>query len=296
MKVRFSILHYGNPQITIDCIDSILALNTKNLASITIVDNGAPAEGTEVLKKKYKNNPLTDILISNKNLGFAKGNNLGFEHEKRRSKSDLIVVMNNDIVIEDREFIEKCLISYQKNKFDLAGPDIINLEKEHQNPFRKSIFSLEEVKRRIKIKRIFLLYYKMKKYIPLFEKIKILENRFEKQTTNRLSDMNYKAFQEGIVLQGACIIYGPNYIKNEDWAFYPETFMYGEEDILAYYCKTKGYKMVYEPALKIYHLDGASTKKEYIDQIDKNIFFNKNVLESTKILKEKMIKDGEMKK
>ena len=51
-----------------------------------------------------------------------------------------------------------------------------------------------------------------------------------------LDDLNYKF---NIVPHGAFIIYKRSYILNEEFVFVPGTFLYCEEDLLAWYIKQK---------------------------------------------------------
>jgi GT2 family glycosyltransferase len=60
--------------------------------------------------------------------------------------------------------------------------------------------------------------------------------------------------------------------------------MYCEEDILAYLCYKKGWKILYSPSMAICHAECASTKEVYNTSIDKEIFQSSNIVKSLKIL------------
>ena len=55
-----------------------------------------------------------------------------------------------------------------------------------------------------------------------------------------------------------CNIY-KKWIRNEDIAFIPDTFMYHEEDILYEYIINKKYKTIYNHDLSVIHLEDVST-------------------------------------
>lgn len=63
-----------------------------------------------------------DIVISKKNEGFARGNNLGIKKAVNDYCSDLIIVSNNDIEIPDTEFMQKVIQVYKRTYFDVMGP------------------------------------------------------------------------------------------------------------------------------------------------------------------------------
>ena len=48
-------------------------------------------------------------------------------------------------------------------------------------------------------------------------------------------------------------------MDTRDYAFYPETFLYFEEDILHLQCQQQGLKMIYSPLLTVEHLEDVST-------------------------------------
>ena len=141
MNIVFSILHYKEYETTSNCIDSILKLIVpKNLnLKIVIVEN--PIENNisgKMLNLKYEGNKNIIFLRNSKNGGFAEGNNLGYSYAKKNLNPDIFIALNNDILIEDKFFIEK-MINVEKN-CDIIAPKILNLENINQNPFRKKSF------------------------------------------------------------------------------------------------------------------------------------------------------------
>lgn len=288
MRASFVILHYMTIQDTQKCIDSIITTIEYDNYSIVVVDNGSTNSSGAELEKAYAENEKIKIIILKENLGFAKGNNLGYQYAKKKEKAELIIILNSDTIINDSKFINKILESYKNDKFYILGPDIITLEGEHQNPLRNRRLTKREVEKRIFNKTIFLIYYKLKKILRVGDNFNVLEKLFEKTSQKIRLNVQYKKFREDVVLQGACLIYSYDYIKNEENAFVSDTFMYGEEDLLAHFCSVMHYKMVYNPKIRIVHMDGSSTKKTCKNTLDKNIFFTKYTLEGAKILLNKM--------
>ncbi len=61
---------------------------------IIVVDNGSEPEQASVLRARF---PEAAVLRSDRNLGFAGGNNLGISH----AEGDYILLLNNDAYVED---------------------------------------------------------------------------------------------------------------------------------------------------------------------------------------------------
>lgn len=86
-EFAFVILHYMAKQETIDCVASILKKTKAEpmKVSIVIVDN-ASANGTgRELQQLYQGAENIYVILNPENLGFARGNNVGFEFAKKHS-------------------------------------------------------------------------------------------------------------------------------------------------------------------------------------------------------------------
>ena len=284
-KVAFVILHYNVPETTRQCVASVRALKCRVIKKIVIVDNGSPDGSGRILAADYAKDPDITVILTEKNLGFAKGNNVGYQYAREQLGADLIIVTNNDILFLQKDFISKleCL------QAEVVGPDIVTRSDEHQNPFREAAYTLPDIRRVMRNKRVFLLYFYLKKYLHLEQRIYILENMFEKKSKRRRASIDWEKCQYDIVLQGACLVFMPGFVKNELCAFCPDTFMYGEEDILSFICQKKGYKMMYCPEIQVLHLEGKATKERFRKSVEKEIFIYKHTLMSLKILKRMLI-------
>ena len=100
--------------------------------------------------------------------------------------------------------------------------------------------------------------------------------------SNRVSLIN--KIRKNVVLQGACIIFSPLYIKENDIAFEELTFMYCEEDLLELKCKKNNWLMVYDPSIKILHAEQVATKFTYPNIVEKKIFVSENIQKALKIV------------
>lgn len=292
--IAFVVLHYNVPDITRRCVASIRELDSNVKKKIVIVDNASPDGSGMLLQKEYLQDPDIKVLLNEKNEGFAKGNNTGYRYAREEWEADCIVIINNDIIFEQKDFIlevEKDISSWEKERVGVIGPDIVTVAQQHQNPFRERPYEIKDVKTAIRNKRIFLLYFHLKKILHLDHKIFILENLFEKRSEKRRNTIRYSGQQYGVVLQGACLIFSPLFVRKEKNAFCPDTFLYGEEDILSFQCRKREYQMLYWPSVSVRHLEGRATEERYSQPVKKSIFIYRNTLKSLGILKKMMESD-----
>lgn len=284
------ILHYKTIDDTIECVDSILKTQNRIDQNIIIVDNGSGDNTGIELKNKYLNNKKIKIILSEKNLGFANGNNLGYE-EAKKLNPDFIAVINNDMILEQDDFIGKVYEKFEKTTFYILGPDIISIyDKEHQNPQRNKRITEKALTKNI-FKLIFLYMLNIFFIEDLFWKVfKVIK----KNKLNKTNE-NWKLEKENIQLHGSCLIFSSLFIKKNSNAFYNKTFMFMEEDILYYLAMKLGYKTVYTPEIKIYHKEDSATNFVYKSNRKKRQFIYRNTIKSSFVLKNIMKNKVEIK-
>ncbi len=95
-KVSIVILSYGDPELTKAALSSLYERGPSypNL-EIIIVDNGSPPDAVLDIRKFLDRYPNVSMIENGKNLGFAKGNNVGLE----AATGEYIMLLNNDTVV-----------------------------------------------------------------------------------------------------------------------------------------------------------------------------------------------------
>lgn len=274
MNFCFVILHYRTSNDTIECIKSIQKLEGDY--KIVIVDNASQNGSIERGEALFANNDEIVIIKNTKNLGFAAGNNIGYAYARTQIKADMIAVLNNDIVIKQKDFINRIFELYRNSQFHIAGPDIVSLvDGHHQSPVVEKINSISKANKELFKYRILRIINK----IGLYE----LMTRQPKKELNRISVADPMRYQENVILHGSFVIFSPLYVSEEECAFRPDTFMYMEEPILYEYCMLKNYKTVFDPSIVIYHKEDSSTNSLYNAAYAKREFVFKNMIRSLKI-------------
>ena len=284
----FLILHYIALEETVNCVNSILN-QVEGEKKIVIVDNASPNRSIEGLIKLYKSNPDVEVLKTNENLGFARGNNFGYQFIVKKFHPDFIVVMNNDMEIKQADFITQIEKCYSEYNFNIMGPDIYATKKNyHQNPQTRKLPTISELRKNYKI-----LYIKDKMKFLIWIKWWMKDKLQISQTVERKYKDNYiNQVIENPLLHGSCYVFSKDFIaRHPDECFYSQTFMYMEAEILYYQAMRDGEKMIYCPWLRVDHHEDASTDAEYTQQYKKSIFSVRCLLQSTEVFIDLMEKD-----
>ena len=295
-KLGFVILHYCTTEMTIQSVAAVKEKMADSNYEIVIVDNASyNGSGKELLKRYEKDDKVT-VLLSEENIGFAKGNNIGYSYAKNQLSCDFICVMNNDVMVEQKDFAERIFREFEKSSFAVLGPHI-TLKNGQENAMYYKINPVETLikERNGYIKRLkrvnsrlcgmWKIWDNMKRIVRIFlgkihvmEELKLHEDMVE----------GARERHENIILHGCCLIFSPKYLEKFEDAFDPATFMFREEEILYLRCMREQLLMVYNPELEVLHLEDVSTDFIYKSNRKKEIFNLENQIASLKILIQKL--------
>lgn len=227
-KVAIVILNYLNYHDTFECLDSIETLNYP-LCGVVIVDNGSTNESYMKINDKIKDKENFFLVRAKKNMGYARGNNIGISYARKKLGAEFVLVVNNDTIFIQSDYIEHLLAAYQKN-VAVIGSKIL-LKEGIQLPCFAS--------------------YGFKDCVL--------------QYLNMISTWHGTCFnfdvneeKKDYMLHGSALLFTPYFFKYYS-GFYPRTFLYGEENILYFMCKCKGLRQKYTGRAKIYHKEDQSS-------------------------------------
>lgn len=275
MHISFVILHYLTEKDTVECVNSIYNNVDSENYSIIIVDNCSPNNSGIRLKKMYAKEKRIEVILNPKNLGFARGNNVGFTKAKYEYKSDFIILMNNDMYIKQKDFIKKIINSYKNINYAVMGPDIISVvDNQHQNPQPIRVASKNDARYQL-FRHIFLFFINSINLEIFVRKI------FKKVNGNPVPYINssYRTNDLNVQLHGSCLIFSPIYLQKFN-GLYDKTFMYFEEDILFYLCQKNNLMTFYNSELQIFHKEDSATNEYLKNSSHKNRFIYKNSINS----------------
>jgi GT2 family glycosyltransferase len=108
-----------------DCLDSLIAQSIK--INIIVVENGSRDGSLELLRKKY---PFIELVVHNKNLGFAAGVNSGIEKAIEKG-SKYVALFNNDAVA-DMQWIQGLISCLDTNSsIGIATGKLTSIDGKH---------------------------------------------------------------------------------------------------------------------------------------------------------------------
>ena len=105
-KVTIIVLQYNNSQDTIRCLNSVKELDYPDYTT-TVVDNASDVKDFNNIRFFVESlqNTRFDLISSDKNLGYAGGNNLGVKQALENS-ADYIFILNPDTTVEQNALTE----------------------------------------------------------------------------------------------------------------------------------------------------------------------------------------------
>lgn len=287
MKVDFAfvILHYNTLEDTILCVDSIKK-NVNSTYNIVIVDNCSPNGSGKLIKEKYCNDVDIHVILSERNEGFARGNNIGFLFAKEKLHPKYIILMNNDTKLLNNSFCSLVENEYSKSHCAIIGPKVITPNPPFDsNPGDNNLPSVLSM---IIFEFKIIVYYLLS-YLKIDDTI---HKKYGTQEKNRIKK-NEKFIDnrvENVKLHGCFWVFTPEYIRRYD-GLNPKTFLYQEEPLLFLRCIKNGLKTVYLPDLQIFHKEDSSTNSiSFSGEEKRRRFVYKNLIKSGWVLICELIK------
>lgn len=276
INIAFVILNYNLYDETINCVNSIHAnIDTDNYI-IIIVDNASPNGVGIKITNRYEDDDRVTVILNDENSGFAKGNNTGINLAKDLG-AQFVCCLNNDTLLEQRDFYKILIAKYGQYKPAVIGPRII-LKDGSECHRTARLQSLEQYKK-------ILAYESAPKEISSGFK----NNRFLRFVYDRcfswIRKNRKKYFKESrdVVLHGCCLVFTPTFFAKLS-GFNPQTFLYMEEEFLFIDVELKRMHTLYCPSLSIRHLEDVATDSVFRNEANKNKFVREKQVESIKKL------------
>lgn len=291
-KITFLILNYKNITDTTKCVQSIIDAEYEK-KEIVIVDNGSNDGSYEMMEHLYSSSEYIHLVKSDENVGFSKGNNLGYSYIRENIETDFVVVTNNDVLFPQKDMDRRIEETYNRTKFYVLGPDVyVRSNNEHQSPMMMTLPTVEELKSDLLMYEYYLEH--PEKWVRR-RRLQTIKNRICQSNIhisniyNRIrkkQSIDYGMEYINCCVQGACIIVSSDYLKAEEKMFSPEPFLYCEELLLFRKCLNKGYTIVYNPEIQIWHEDSSTIKKINSDNLQKAKFTLPHHVAAIKLLLE----------
>lgn len=233
-------INYNGFQDTIECINSLKKINYSN-NRIVVVDNGSTDSSFQKLKDYYQDELI--FLKSERNLGYAAGNNVGIKYALENN-ADYVFIINNDTLFPQLDLLDVLVEEAERNKeIGIIGPKIVQPNGEIDWPCARTDIGFGE--------EIFVYSFIGRK---IFKHNKI----FKDHTYNFYQDFTKPA--PVYAISGAGFLIKRNAIV-EIGLLDENTFLYEEEFIISERLKKTGYKIFTHPEAVMVH-KGAQTSKK----------------------------------
>jgi hypothetical protein len=223
------------------CLDSIKNHLHKGDFEIIVVDNASSDDTSLMIKKEFKE---VMLIESKENLGYAKGMNLGVS----KAKGEYLLLLNSDTKLKD-DILPLFLNNYSTfEKLAVIGPRLENSLGNNDGSYG-SFYT------------IFSVFYLL----------------FGSHFVSNKNEASHKARYVDWVSGGCMFIKRELYDQNN--GFDPRLFMYGEDVEFCYRLHKKGFNVLYDPSIVVFHVgQGSSNRSFAIIQIYKGIlyFFRKH--------------------
>jgi len=233
----FVILQYKQPMVTAECLQSLLQLNTDaREMHVVIVDNFHSHDVTSETRHLFGSIQQVTLVFNESNLGFGKGLNSGYKIAREHLGASFIVTLMNDVIIDDFNFISKCISAYESTAYSVLGPSIRSTDNQHASPWNDAVYSQSEWAS--------------------------LQSLFEQQLKNghaaghalfeRIGRTTPESeYTRNPILEKSCYIFSPVFIHDKEMAFDESNFLYGGEFLFAVNCLLSGHSMLYSSCLSV---------------------------------------------
>jgi GT2 family glycosyltransferase len=215
-------VNYDQPEVTCEMLETLRKVTYPNFETL-IVDNASPSTSPAIIKQKY---PEVQLIISDKNLGFAGGNNIAL----KQAKGDYVLLLNNDTEVK---------------------PD-----------FLESLVELMESDKKIGIVSSKILYFYEDNVIQYAgaSPINPITSRGRHYGYKEIDNGQLDEVTETAYPHGACMMIRKSVLE-ELGLLYEGYFLYYEELDFAERVKRAGYKIYFQPNSSILHKESISTGK-----------------------------------
>jgi len=118
------IVNYKQPQLVIDCLETIFPNRFSSNLEVIVVDNSSNDDSEDIIRKRF---PEVAWIQMNYNSGFARANNTGI----RAANGELVLLLNSDTLCENNAIVE-CAERLRESEHIAAGVQLLNPDRSAQ--------------------------------------------------------------------------------------------------------------------------------------------------------------------
>ena len=226
VHIKILILNWNKAFLTEQCLNSLKNLKYDNFSTL-VIDNASTDNSVSMIRNKF---PDVELLVLDKNYGFARGYNLAIKYLKKKY-NDFVLILNNDTIVD---------------------PNLLNELTNELEKYGKSNFYCP------------IIHYLDNQDIIWYAGGNV-NLRLGQLSHNSIREKNIGQFSKTFITDyatGCCILTS---VKTfEDLNGFDNNFnMYGEDVDLCLRANLKGIKSYVVPNARIYHMVSASIGGEF---------------------------------
>jgi len=222
--VSIVILNYNGLKVTDACLRSVLKTRYPSF-EIILVDNASTDGSVEYIRSHY---PMVKLIANRENLGYSGGNNVGI----KAAKGKYIVLLNNDVEVHPGWLLEMIRVAESDPNIAVCGPKILSFYNRRRFEYNGAAGGFFDV------------YGYPVLQGRIFERIEDDKGQY-----NKVRNVFW--------IGGCCILIRRKVLSETglfDSILFPDTF---EEMDLCWRILLRGYRIVYVPSAKVYHIGGS---------------------------------------
>ncbi len=235
MTLTIIIISYNTKELTIECIESIYAQESKIHFNIIILDNNSVDGSADAIFEKF---PEIKLIRSNDNVGFAPGNNIC----AKQVKSEYMLLLNPDTVVLDNAIDKLMQFAEQFPQAGIWGGKTL---------YDANTLNPTSCWRKMTLWNLFCRTTGLTGIFP----------RSSLFNSEAYGDWDRNSIKEVDIVTG-CFFLLKTDLWNELGGFDPQFFMYGEEADLCLRASRIGYQPMVTNDAAIIHYGGKSETEE----------------------------------
>lgn len=254
--ISYILVNYNTKKITYQTIQSIINTQSQCYYEIILVDNGSTDGSKEFFENLIGTLENFKYIYNNKNLGFSKANNIGFNY----SKGNYIYILNSDTILNTENI--NIIVKEKFKKYNNIGllATKVNYSDGTPQPNVQAfsnlytiVFRLLKIGQFIRNKKLLLKLFKLLPY-----KLSIVEIYLK--NFNKINKDDFIDWASG------CSLIFRREIYEKLGGFDENFFMYTEDEEICYRIHQFGYKILYTPDIAIAHFAGKSNINKEINE------------------------------
>ena len=230
MELSVLIVNYNAEPVLRDCLHAVYRNTVERPLEVLVVDNASSDGSLTMLARDF---PEVQVIASQENLGFSRGNNLAIQAARGR----YLLLLNNDTLVTPGALDTLLRLIKARPEVGALGPLLRNADGSVQISYGRMIGFRAELLQK-------LLFALSSRGNPLVA-------RYLEWRARREAHPDW--------VSGACILLRADVLRQVG-ALDENFFMYTEEVDLCHRIRNRGYRVLYSPEAEIVHLGGKSTE------------------------------------